>query len=129
MSGNATLTINRQREEVERLWIESEYRPEYAADDNGSVTFRPAPGDRGTEIHVQLEDGGPATKLKEGVLKLAGSDPYAKVMDDLRRFKQHVETGVIARSDASPEGELSQRKLKQRSAQPLEDSEVEKMNV
>ncbi len=58
--------------------------------------------------------------------KLTGSEPLAKAKDDLRRFKQHVETGVIARSDGTPEGELAERKLKQRPAQPLEDSELEK---
>lgn len=47
--------------------------------------------------------------------------PLAKVKDDLRRFRQHVETGEIVRSDGTPEGELAERKLKQRPAQPLEE--------
>jgi len=63
------------------------------------------------------------------VAKLAGKEPLAKVKDDLRRFKQRVETGVIARSDGVPEGELAERKLKQRPARPLEDSEIEKGGV
>ena len=50
-------------------------------------------------------------------------------MDDLRRFKQHVETGVISRSDGAPEGERAERKLKQRPAQPLEEAESEKVGV
>ena len=58
-----------------------------------------------------------------------GSDPLAKVKDDLRRFKQHVETGVITRSEGSPEGERAERKLKQRPAQPLDESEIEKAGV
>ena len=40
-----------------------------------------------------------------------------------------VETGVIARSEAVPEGELAERKLKQRPAQPLDKSELEKAGV
>ena len=56
-------------------------------------------------------------------------DPHAKAMDDLRRFKQQVETGEIARSEAVPEGELAERKLKERPAQPLEESELEKAEV
>jgi hypothetical protein len=48
------------------------------------------------------------------------------VKDDLRRFKQLVETGEIPRSDAAPEGERAERKLKQRPAQPLDDAEFEK---
>jgi uncharacterized membrane protein len=117
------------REELERLWSSSEYRPDYVDGTDAAVTFRDAPGDRGTEIYVDLEGAPPGGKLGEMVAKLAGKDPRAKVMDDLRRFKQHVETGVIARSDGAPEGELAERKLKQRPAQPLDDSEIEKAGV
>jgi uncharacterized membrane protein len=117
------------REELERLWSSSEYRPDYVDGTDAAVTFQDAPGDRGTEIYVDLEGGPPGGKLGEMVAKLAGKDPRAKVMDDLRRFKQHVETGVIARSDGAPEGELAERKPKQRPAQPLDDSEIEKAGV
>jgi hypothetical protein len=63
------------------------------------------------------------------VAKLTGGEPLAKVKADLRRFKQHVETGEIPRSDSTPEGELAERKLKQRPAQPLAESELEKAGV
>ena len=129
MSRKAAITIDRPRTEVERLWRSSEYRPEYVEGANASVVFVDAPGDRGTEIHVDLDQSTPGGKLGEAVQKLAGSEPLAKVKDDLRRFKQHVETGVIARSDGTPEGELSKRKLKPRPAQPLDDSELEKAGV
>jgi uncharacterized membrane protein len=88
-----------------------------------------APGDRGTEIHVALEREPSGGKLGEAMQKLVGSEPLAKVKDDLRRFKQRVETGVIARSEATPEGELAERKLKQRPAQPLAESELEKVGA
>ena len=123
----AAITVNRPREGVERIWQSSEYRPEYIEGADAAVTFKDAPGDRGTEIHVDLERGTPGGKLGEAAQKLLGSDPLAKVKDDLRRFKQRVETGVITRSDASPEGELAERKLKQRPAQPLEESELEQV--
>ena len=55
--------------------------------------------------------------------------PLAKVKDELRRFKQRVETGEIPRSDGTPEGELAERKLKQRPAQPLSEDEREKVGV
>jgi len=93
------------------------------------VKFVDAPGDRGTEIHVDLNESAPGGKLGEMVQKLTGSEPLAKVKDDLRRFKQLVETGEITRSDASPEGELLERKLKERPAQPLAESELEKAGV
>ena len=59
--------------------------------------------------------------MGEVVEKVRGAMPRAKAMDELRRFKQRVETGVIVRSDGSPEGESVGRKFKQRPAQPLEE--------
>jgi hypothetical protein len=110
----ATITVLRPREELERLWREHEPLE--------GATFKDAPGDRGTEIQVDVESGG---VLK----KLTGDDPRAKAMDALRRFKALVETGEVPRSDATPEGELAERKLKQRPAQPLDGSELEKAGV
>jgi hypothetical protein len=60
---------------------------------------------------------------------LTGHGALPKVKDELRRFKQRVETGEIPRSDAVPEGELAERKFKQRPVQPLEESELEKGGV
>jgi len=127
MKGKAAITVNRPRSEVQRLWESSEHRPEYVAGTDAAVTFTDAPGDRGTEIHVDLSRAGGGLG---GVLKkLSGGDALAKVKDDLRRFKQHVETGEIPRSDGTPEGERAERKLKQRPAQPLDESELEKAGV
>jgi len=129
VSRKAAITINRPREGVERLWRTSEYRPAYIDEVDAAVTLRDAPGDRGTEIDVDLAQSAPGGKLGETVQKVTGSDPLAKVKDDLRRFKQHVETGVIPRSEGSPEGERAERKLKHRPAQPLENSELEKAGL
>jgi uncharacterized membrane protein len=129
VSSHAAITVYRSREEVERLWQSPDLRPEYIDSAEAAVTFAKAPGDRGTEIHVDLERTSRAGKLGEMAKKLTGSEPRAKVMDDLRRFKQLVETGVIAQSDGAPEGELAERKLKQRPAQPLDESEREKAGV
>jgi hypothetical protein len=126
MSVRAVITVLREPDEVERLWRSSEFRPEYIASTDASVRFAKAPGDRGSEITVELE--GPS-RIGQAVGKLTGSDPRAKVKDDLRRFKQHVETGVIPRSEGSPSGEALERKLKQRPAQPLKDSELEKAGL
>ena len=109
----AAITVLRPRDEVQRLWESGDERPE------GAVSFREAPGDRGTEIHLELPTGG---KVGEIVGKVTGSDPLATAKDELRRFKQQVETGEIARSEGAPEGEALERKLKQRPAQPVEAS-------
>ncbi len=94
MSRHATITVNRPREDLERLWASAEHRPEHIERADARVTFEDAPGDRGTEIHVDFEAGG---RLRRMGRKLTGSEPRAKVMDDLRRFKQQVETGETAR--------------------------------
>jgi uncharacterized membrane protein len=129
MSRKAAITVLRSRDDLQRLWQSSKYRPEYIERADAAVTFVDAPGDRGTEIHVDLEHRARAGKLGEMVKKLVGGEPLAKVKDDLRRFKQHVETGVIARSEGTPEGESAERKLKQRPAQPLDESELGKVGV
>ena len=129
MSSKAAVTVHRSREEVQRLWNSSEYRPQYIEPSDPSVTFRDAPGDRGTEIHVDLGARGSGNKLAQVMQTVLATPALAKVKDDLRRFKQHVETGVIPRSDGVPEGELAERKFKQRPAQPLADSELEKVGV
>ena len=129
MSSKASITVLRPREEVERLWSDAQYRPDYTADADAAVRYVDAPGDRGTEIHVALEKSARGGKLGEAVQRLVSTAPLAKVKDDLRRFKQRVETGEIARSDASPEGELVERKLRQRPGQPLEEDELQKVGV
>jgi uncharacterized membrane protein len=120
----AAITILRPREEVQRRWAEEQQN--FSEAGNATVTFTDAPGDRGTEIHLEVDTAG---KLGQMAQKLTGSEPLAKAKDDLRRFKHLVETGEIPRSDATPEGELAERKLKQRPAQPLDDKEREKVGV
>jgi hypothetical protein len=80
------------------------------------VSFRPAPGDRGTEIHVVLPTHGPF-----------GGPALARVKDELRHFKAQVETGQVPRSDSTPEGERFERKFKQRPAQPLSEAELQQV--
>jgi hypothetical protein len=128
MKRTAAITVLRARDELEDLWQRPEYRAEHIAELGAAVTFKDAPGDRGTEIHVELDGpgGGP---LAEVLQKLSGVERLAMVKDDLRRFKQRVETGVIPRSEGSPEGESAARKLKQRPAQPLDDAELAKVGV
>src|SRR4051812_16998936 len=98
MSRRVAITVLRDQGELERLWEDPQHRSGHLDDAKAQVTFRAAPGDRGTEIHVELPDP-PAGIVGEAVQKVAGSDPRGKAMDELRRFKQLVETGVIVRSE------------------------------
>ena len=59
----------------------------------GSVNFRQ--DDRGTEVRVKLQYSPPAGKLGAAVARMLGEDPGAQIHDDLRRFKQLMETGEI----------------------------------
>jgi hypothetical protein len=129
MSSKASVTVLGSPDEVQRRWQDDGYRPDYIDSVDAAVSFRPAPGDRGTEIHVDLERSAPGGKLGEMLMKLSGKEPLAKVKDDLRRFKAQFETGEVPRSDGTPEGELAERKLKQRPAQPLAEDELEKAGV
>src|SRR3954454_20187639 len=90
MSDKAAITINLPREEVQQRWTSS------APEIDGDVTFKDAPGDRGTEIHVTLgSSGGPIDKIR-------GAVPLAKAKDQLRHFKQQVETGRSPAPRAPP---------------------------
>jgi uncharacterized membrane protein len=129
MSRKAAITVLRSRDELQRLWQSSKYRPEYIEGADAAVTFVDAPGDRGTEIHVQLGGDGPSNKLAAAVQRLVSSPKLAKVKDELRRFKQLAETGEIPRSEGMPSGEQVQKKFKPRPAQPLSDDELHKAGV
>ncbi|HET9985308.1 MAG TPA: SRPBCC family protein [Longimicrobiales bacterium] len=83
----------------------------------GVVRFAPAPGNRGTEIHLELSYTPPAGVIGATIARLFGEDPGQQIQDDLYAFKQVMETGEVARSDANPRGG---HLMKQRPAQPLE---------
>lgn len=91
---------------------------------SGSVCFQPATGGRGTEVRVELEFSAPGRRLGAMVAKAFGENPQQQVCDDLRRFKQVIETGEIVRSDGSPQGTSMQQQAKQRAARPLATSRV-----
>jgi uncharacterized membrane protein len=129
MGPRTAITVNRPVDEIRRMWDDASFRPKHITETGAAVTFREAPGDRGTEIHVDLRSGTSRGTVGAAVEKLLGSAPLAKAKDDLRHFKQLVETGEIARSEGSPEGERAERKLKQRPAQPLKESELQKAGV
>jgi uncharacterized membrane protein len=63
---------------------------------SGTVQFKDATGNRGTEVYVILEcdpPGGPAAAF---VARMLGDEPEKQIHDDLRRFKQILEVGTIS---------------------------------
>jgi uncharacterized membrane protein len=88
-------------------------------ENRGIVRFRPAPADRGTEVKVDVYYDAPGGTAGATVAKWFGEEPQQQVRDDLRRFKQVMETGEVVRSEGSLGG-IGQGPLKQRKAQPAE---------
>jgi uncharacterized membrane protein len=68
----------------------------------GSVNFRETP--RGTEVRVHLQYNPPAGKLGAAIAWLFGEEPNLQVREDLRRFKQLMETGEIPTTKGQPAG-------------------------
>lgn len=70
---------------------------------SGVVTFRQAPGDRGTEVHAIIKYLPPAGALGQGVASLLNPAFGRMVKEDMRRFKRYIETGEVPTND-SPSG-------------------------
>ena len=98
--------------------------PGARVDNSGTVRFLDAPGDQGSEVHIEMHYAIPGGSVGALIAKLFGEEPAMQIKDDLRRFKQIVETGEIARSDGAPEGQLNKRQLKPRPAQALPDEQL-----
>ena len=67
----------------------------------GTVRFRPAAGNRGTEVELQTQITPKAGPVGAKIAKLFAAVPKTQMMNDLRRFKQLIELGEIVKSDAS----------------------------
>lgn len=98
-------------------------------DNHGSVRFAPAPGGNATEIFVSISYDIPGGALGAAVARYFGEEPHQHLDDDLRRFKQVLETGELTRSDGAPEGKKSREEFPQRPARPLTDEELVKINA
>jgi uncharacterized membrane protein len=70
-------------------------------DNSGFVQFDRAPGGRGTLVRVELRYTPPGGLVSATLAKLFGEEPGQQVDDDLRAFKQVLETGEVVKSDAS----------------------------
>ncbi len=61
----------------------------------GSVHFTPTPDGTGTDVRVVLSYEPPAGMVGVAVAKLLGEEPSKQVADDLRRFKQVMDSGDV----------------------------------
>ncbi|MBD2616431.1 MAG: SRPBCC family protein [Nostoc sp. ZfuVER08] len=79
---------------------------------SGVVQFKPAPGNRGTEVKVVRKYnlpggviGNALAKPAAGIAKLFGEDPKHNLTEDLRHFKMLMEAGEIATTEGQPRGQ------------------------
>ena len=73
-------------------------------DHAGSVRFKDAAGDRGTEIHVLLQYNPPAGIVGAYFAKLFNEEPSQQIQEDLIRLKQYLEAGELANTEGQPQG-------------------------
>jgi uncharacterized membrane protein len=73
----------------------------------GSVRFEPCPDGRGTFVKIELEYDPPGGQLGAKFARLFGEAPEQQIADDLRRFKQLMETGEVSTTKGQPAGRRS----------------------
>jgi uncharacterized membrane protein len=89
-------------------------------DASGEVRFRPAPGERGTEVVARMRYAAPGGRYGVAAARLLGESPPYQLREDLRRFKQVMETGSVVLSEGAPIGTSLTSQLRQSPAQPGE---------
>ncbi|HEV7398175.1 MAG TPA: SRPBCC family protein [Pyrinomonadaceae bacterium] len=73
----------------------------------GSVRFQAGPEGHGTYVRIAMNYNPPAGKVGIGIAYLLGAEPSQLIKEDLRRFKQIIETGEIATIEGQPSGRVS----------------------
>jgi uncharacterized membrane protein len=74
-------------------------------DTAGSVHFRELPHGRGTEVRVSLKYDAHTAQLAAPLARLLGQSPRRQIHEDMRRFKQVMETGEVATTKGQPRGQ------------------------
>lgn len=97
------VTVRVPLEKAEAAWIQWCASGQAKLNNDYAVRFEPAPGARGTEVH------------------LSGGGSKARTREELRRFKQVLETGEVTMSDGP---DLRRAAQPSGRAQPLKSAEV-----
>ena len=90
---DAEITIDRKNEMIGWRSLRGA-----GVDNAGYVRFQRAAGGRGTVVRVALQYNPPAGKLGAALATLLGERPVGLIEEALRKLKQLVETGEIART-------------------------------
>ena len=73
-------------------------------DNAGSVRFVPGPEGRGTEVKVVIDYIPPGGRFGSWIAYLFGEEPSVQIREDLRRFKQVMETGEVPTTEGQSHG-------------------------
>lgn len=73
-------------------------------ENSGEVLFRPAPGDRGTEVVVRLTYRPPGGSAGAVVARMFNEEPSQQLRDDLMRFKREQELGFAPTAKGQSSG-------------------------
>jgi uncharacterized membrane protein len=93
--------------EIENELIAWRTLPGAGVDHAGSVWFKDAPGQRGTEVKIELQYNPPGGAMAALLAKLWGEEPTQQIAADLRRLKQALEAGEIPTTAGQPSGRQS----------------------
>lgn len=99
---DAEVTEDRPNELL--AWRTLENAPMQAA---GSVRFEHSPGGRGTVVRMDLDLRPPGGPIGPMIAKPFGRGPEQQVQENLRRFRQLMETGEIITTEGQPAGRAS----------------------
>ena len=78
-----------------------------AVEHTGVVRFLPVSDDQSTRLDIELSYHAPFGKAGVILAKIFGGEPSQQIDDDLRRFKQLLETGEIATTTGQTSGRRS----------------------
>jgi uncharacterized membrane protein len=78
-----------------------------AVQNAGSVWFKEAPGNRGTEVRIEMQYIPPAGRIGAAIAALWGKDPGTQIGEDLHRLKQILEAGEILTTAGQPRGKAT----------------------
>ena len=79
-------------------------RPGTGVQHSGEVVFRPAPGDRGTEVVARYSYTPPGGAAGSALARVLNHEPGQRTRDDLMRLKQILELGFIPTAKGQTSG-------------------------
>jgi len=97
-------------EDRENAYLAWRSLPGAVIESEGSISFADAPGGRGTTVQVSMQYDSPGGSMGAAFATLFGQEPGQQVREDLRGFKQIMETGEMPTAAYQPSGRVGREK-------------------